>query len=192
VASNGPYDEFYRLWDQKNYPQAESYLTDIIDEGPSDWQAYRLRAWARSEQNNYQGAMEDATSALTINRRDIWMLDILGDSLAKLGRGQDAIPIMSEAIDLNPTNTETYVLRSQVWRVLGQEKKRLADLHTALGIVQNDIGTHPMNANSYALRADIWDALGRHKEKLEDLATAAQLDPKDFNRYYRNALNNQN
>lgn len=130
----------YFLLKKEDYSRAEVCLTRKINQDPANAatrQAYRLRAVARMNMEDYAGVVEDAGAALQINSRDVAMLNELALALIRLGKARQALTVSREAMELDPENAETYGIRSEAWRTLGRPREELIDLANA---AQHDPG----------------------------------------------------
>lgn len=120
-----------RKMELEDYSGAEVFLTQIIHDNPTNMQAYRIRAEARFDQKDYEGALEDVQGALNVSPRDVPMLNLIGRILTHLDRLQEALKAFQQSLDLNPKNARTYVYRAQTWRALGNQRAALQDLQDA-------------------------------------------------------------
>lgn len=182
ASQYGPLHQIWILFDEYKYTEAEKGLTAILEKDPTDWQAYRMRTWARCELGDFKGSIEDANRALKIERRDVEMLDKLAISLTKLGRGQEALPVMQEAIRLNPANSDSYMIRAEVWRTLGQTNELTADLHRALEPLNAWLKQYD-SAQEYLIRAAVWRTLGQTNKSAADLQKALTAANRHINKF---------
>lgn len=176
------------LMGQKKYSEADKILTAMIATHPKNMQAYRVRAEVRIRGNNFEGALEDANTSLNHFRDDIPILIFLAKALTGLGRSQEALPVMQEAIDLNPKNPRAFYIRSKIWHGLNRPNEELADLRQARAIFTEDINRHPDMATPHIDRSFYWRALGQPEEATNDLKQALAILDKKINKYPKDAL----
>ncbi len=102
-----------------------------------------------------------------------------GQTLAALGRRDDALSDYATAIRLDPAYAPAYNNRGNTLYALGRHDEALADHTTAIRL-------DPSYAKAYSNRGNTLAALGRRNEALADFAKAITVDPS-----YAPAYNNR-
>ncbi|MCD0462022.1 tetratricopeptide repeat protein [Roseiconus lacunae] len=84
---------------------------------------------------------------------------------------------MTEAIRLNPKDSDAFGMRGLAWQNLGEFRNAIADYNLA-------IRYNPASADAYHNRGNTWVYLGRLRKAIADFTRAIKLDPqsaKSFN-----------
>ncbi len=90
--------------------------------------------------------------------------------LMSSGEHQQALPLLTRAIALNPRIALAYTLRSQVLLRSGVVERALADADEAVRLAPN-------SHRSYLARARVYDYLGQYREAAQDLEAAIAHNP---------------
>ncbi|MFH1724957.1 MAG: protein kinase [Elusimicrobiota bacterium] len=114
-----------------DFRSAERYLSKKIARDPPNWLAHRLRATARYETKDYEGAVEDATRAIELNPRDGWSYKFRALAGIALERYNDAGRDIGSALSLDPRDADAYHTRAVLWERLDRVEEQLADLKRA-------------------------------------------------------------
>ncbi|MBE9126848.1 MULTISPECIES: CHAT domain-containing protein [unclassified Coleofasciculus] len=93
------------------------------------------------------------------------------EDFSRLGRYQEAIPYLNEAIKQQPDNHLAYDGRGNALRKLGRDEEAILDLNKAITL-------QPDYHLAYYHRGDIQRKLGRYREALSDFDKAIELQPR--------------
>ena len=94
-----------------------------------------------------------------------------------LGRDEEAISDLNEAIRLKPNYPEAYFLRGISNNSLGRHEEAISDLNEVIRL-------KPNYSEAYSLRGISNNSLGRHEEAISDLNEAIRLKPNSAQAYY--------
>jgi len=93
---------------------------DIVGHGKEDF--LRLRATIKLAGGDTDGALKDVNEAVALNAKDSNALQLNGDVLAKMGRGEDAIGVYKEILAMDATNRLALTSLGSVSREVGRDK----------------------------------------------------------------------
>ena len=86
------------------------------------------------------------------------------------GKYQEAIRVFNEAIKLDPSNGDLYLLRGDVYKKWEKYDDAIRDFSEAIKL-------DPSNADLYMARGLIYDELGDDENIIKDFSEAIKLDP---------------
>jgi len=158
-----------KCWLNKgNLERAIADLTKSLHLDPQNVDAWCCKAEALFDQGDYEGALSDLTVALRLKRQLPRTLWLRGQMLYVLKRDYvQAAAECSEAIKLDPTLGEAFIVRGNSLRHLGHHEGAFADYNQAVKLM-------PANPFAYYSRG-----LGYHFSASFDLAIS------DFNHALR-------
>jgi tetratricopeptide (TPR) repeat protein len=124
------------LYRQKLYKRAAVEYGHMIEKSPEDASGYLLRAMAEEEMGDYKGSVRDNTEGLkhtklTPVRDNLYFNRGLANRY--LSAYKSAIADFSQAIALNPNNTEAYESRAFCYKEMGDYDRAVADYTVAIG-----------------------------------------------------------
>ena len=96
-----------------DYSTAEEVLTSLTQYCPFYAEGWNQRAFVRFLQEDWDGALADLDKALEFNPRHTGALTGKALTLINAGRGDEAQPILREALELNPWLSERALLRDE-------------------------------------------------------------------------------
>ena len=131
-------------------------------------EAYYLRAYAKGDLGDKQGAIADYTQAITINPQDSKSYNNRGYAKAESGDKQGAIADFNQAIGIDPQVAITYVNRGAAKHDLGDKQGAIADYSQAIAI-------DPQWALAYYNRGISKYDLGDKQGACSDYKTAVSL-----------------
>lgn len=106
------------------------------------------------------------------------------EALRRLGLRKEAVDDLNKAIELEPANVASHVLRGRVYFEDGMYSEAVNNLDAALKV-------DPKFAPAYALRANAYLKLKEYSKAVDDANTLLQMDPKSaLGLYLRGAANN--
>lgn len=115
-----------------DYAGAERELSDNIARQPDDWMAYRMRALTRRFLKKYEDAENDAERAIGLTqRKDAYSHGVKALIRLDVGDPAGAIEAASEALQLNPKDSDALVTRGMAFQKLGRREEALTDLKEA-------------------------------------------------------------
>jgi tetratricopeptide (TPR) repeat protein len=103
-----------------------------------------------------------------------------GQQLMSKGQPRDAIRMLGKAIELDPTRSELYMLRSRARDSSGRFEEALQD-------ASKYIELEPKDEYGYLNRARVFLSLDQPEKALEDANKAIELKPEEPDGYYRRA-----
>lgn len=133
-------------------PAALEVLDGLLAADPGLPGAYQLRSQLRTLQEDYDGALADASKAIELEPQASEhylqrgkVLSYLAEKPEGAARLPEAIKDLSEALKLNPAFAEAYNWRSLAYLQAGEDKLELADLDALLAL-------EPAHAEAYRRR----------------------------------------
>ena len=95
-----------------------------------------------------------------------------GIAKGKLGKHEEAIADLNRAIELNPDDSQTWLIRGGAKGNLGRHEEAIADLDRAIELNSDD-------PSAWRSRGISNGRLGRYEEAIADLDRAIELNPND-------------
>lgn len=102
---------------------AQSQIATLNVRGHGQEDFLRLRAMIKLAAGDSEGALKDVNAALDLNAKDPNALQLSGDVLAKMGRGDDAVRVYKKILVIDPVNRQALTSLGSVSRVLGQDRE---------------------------------------------------------------------
>jgi len=155
---------------------------------------YAIRAFAKHELGDYQGAVEDYTKSLEIDPLFYTFYMNRGNAKEKLGDYQGALEDHNKAINLNKNDPYLFLNRATVKKNLGELYSAIEDFDKAIELLDKDIklGQNKKDASDFfAFRGNIKYKLRDYQGAVRDLNKAIELNPENPTRYYNRALINE-
>lgn len=192
---------------RRDFWTAAADFSSAIRNSPNTWFLYYFRADVYQQLNQYREAVKDLTTLINANprlaafrftcetgrlrdqglRNDMAVITV-GDAhylravcLAELGRFNEAIEDLNEALKLDPTDTKALSLRAEFISETGKDDAAINDFSAA--IKQN-----PKDWTKYQLRGNAYLKLGKVKEAMQDFSEIIKQNPKDPGSYLIRAL----
>jgi tetratricopeptide (TPR) repeat protein/tRNA A-37 threonylcarbamoyl transferase component Bud32 len=120
------------LFQLGRYPEAEAGFTEYFKSGHPVVRIYRLRAIARSKQDNHRGALDDLTEALSREPRDAQLWAQRGQTYIACQAWALAAEDFERALQLDDGLASAYLGRGHVRVQLGQVAAGTADAERAV------------------------------------------------------------
>lgn len=137
-------------------------LTDYISKNPKDPLGYCSRATIYFENKNYKKAIEDFTTALKLDKKNLTAYRTRGIAYAESGQSNLALADFAEALKLNPKDESTYHERAELHQSLKQYKEAAADWSASIKL-------DPSESESYYYRAKAYEQLGNKAAAQKDM-----------------------
>jgi tetratricopeptide (TPR) repeat protein len=93
---------YYHYWGFLDYDAALKVLDRAARAAPNDSRVIQLRAWVNRRAGNYEAAIADLKHALELDPRNELSFSGLGETLATLKRFDEGLPLLEQALELNP------------------------------------------------------------------------------------------
>lgn len=145
-------------------------LSEAIQLDPGNAEAWQLRAVVYAGQGNLEKAIEDFEALLKNDNDNLLVHQAVAEALLNLEKHELALAHIERAIEIDPKNSTSYLLRSRVHEQQGKDEEALADLKKALEINSTDVMAL-LARGTYYFRKDELD-LAR-----DDVERALQLNP---------------
>lgn len=152
--------------------QEQNRLDDLnaaIKDDPKNLEALRARAAIRLQDQDVAGAIEDMESVLSEDPTNQQVAQTIVQKLADLDRIDDALEILSKALESQPSEG-LYRIRAIVYRMQLKEDLALADLNKALAM-------QPQDPISLLQRAEISVSRKNLQAAKDDLRAAERIAP---------------
>jgi tetratricopeptide (TPR) repeat protein len=128
-------------------------------------------ALSQFELGNYQPAIDGLNKLRSQGAFDAKCADLLGVSYSKLGRYQEAYPIMAESLQRNPTDPFAYFNLITLFVDAGETAK-------AAQVADSAVAALPQSAEALVMRGSIKMSQSRLEEAYSDFYQAAQVSPR--------------
>ena len=143
-----------------------------------DFDTYKSRGVARSDLQDYQGALSDFNKAIELNSQDAYAYYNRGNVRRILEDNQGALSDFTKAIELNPDYALAYNDRGVTHSNLENYKDAIVDYTKAIEL-------NPRYASAYYNRAVAHSNLKDYEDAIADYTKAIELDP-DYELAYKN------
>ena len=142
----------------------------------SSIKGYFLRAYAKHDIKDYQGAIADYSKAIEINPQDVLAYNNRGNSRQKSNDYQGAFDDHNKAIAINPKFAPGYLNR-------GNTKQELKDFLGAITDYNKAIEINAQYVLAYSNRGNAKTELGDHQGGIADFNKAIEINPQFADAY---------
>ena len=150
--------------------EAIRILTLALKTDPNQLSALVARARVRMESADWQGALDDANTALQHAPGDPQAIQMKGTCLFQNDRFREALDVLDELALMHRDTNEARWIRIQCCSELQLAFREMEELNALLGIAPN-------HHDARLLRADLLEQLGRFDDSISDLTVVLQHDP---------------
>lgn len=150
-------------------------IDSLITANPNSAALYYSRSRIYFEQNNFPKALIDILTSLSLNNKVPAYYLLAGDIYLAMGQGQDAIDLISEAINNNPNNEDLYTRAVEYNFYMKNEIAAMNFANDLLRINRN-------NADAYFFKGLILKATEKNKA-ISNFQTCVEQDPTYYNAY---------
>ena len=165
---------------EEYFEKAVSDAAKSIELDPQNVEAYRLRAIAYNNLDQYDKAIDDCNTAIALYPKSADLYRVRAYACAGRGRWgfgdihytRKAAEDSSKAIELDPQNVVAYRLRAIAYNNLDQYDKAIEDCNTAIALNPNHGAIYRVRAYAYNKKSE-WD------RAYDDANKAILLDPKN-------------
>jgi tetratricopeptide (TPR) repeat protein len=157
----------------RNFAEAETVATDVIQTDSRYAPAYTERSLARSALGNYEAAIADARQALDITPSDTTAQLGLAEVLSYTKRYDESIKLYREALEREPENTKAHTELAATLSYAGQYDAALKELDTVLA-------ANPQNLDAQVIKADVLARGRRTKEAVALYQTILREDSRNL------------
>jgi predicted TPR repeat methyltransferase len=185
---------------------AQTELDAAVVDAPMDIDLRKCRADLRMQMDDKEGAAADAAEAVILDRNDPAAKAVLGMLMLELGRPQDAVACLSEAVAADPVNPFYREAFAAALEAVGDADAALAtltagiiavpgwaalrsaaimlsvrrrDFATAVRLADEACSAGVANACVFGLKGHALSSLGRHDEATQAYTEALKLGPDD-------------
>lgn len=187
-------DEAVSVFQAGNFEGAIDLLNQVLEQDPSNAEAYAIRGIAYNQLGSISRAIDDFTRAIDLIPYD-WTFHVFrAQAYSQQGEVGLALQDADRAIQLNPRYELAYRTRADINRSLRPEQARLDDLMAeglraaqagnvagALDafstVIDEDAGASSYSANAYYNRALVYYTEGRLERALQDYDAGVEIAP---------------
>ena len=152
---------------------------DVIRNYPLDPVAYHNRALALKDAGDYERAIADFTTALSISPQFIDAYNNRGLAYKNKKEFKKALADFDTALSLSPRYAKAWCNRGLTCTVIGEYQRAIADLNQALAL-------DPQFAIACYNRGNAYAAIAENERAIADYTQALSIDP-----FYAEAYNNR-
>jgi tetratricopeptide (TPR) repeat protein len=127
---------------------------------------------------NYDEAFYNYSRALTRNRNTAYLHYKRGEILYRLGKYNDAIMELDEAVSSKP---KTY---AKAYGMIGHAYLKQGDTRTAFHYLNRAVNRNPEDPETYILRAEAYLKTGKPELAIVDVTEALKLNPQSAKAHY--------
>jgi tetratricopeptide (TPR) repeat protein len=153
-----------------DFSQALKIFDSVPPEVPDRLTHGYAIALSQFELGNYQPAIDGLNRLRSQGAFDAKCADLLGVSYSKLGRYQEAYPIMAENLQHNPTEPFAYFNLITLFVDAGETAK-------AAQVADSAVAALPQSAEALVMRGSIKMSQSRLEDAYDDFSAAAQVAP---------------
>jgi serine/threonine protein kinase/Tol biopolymer transport system component len=121
-------------------------LGDALSLDPGHYESYRLRAYTYYASQKYEQMKDDALVMIVLRPKDLLGYSLRAIASKKLGNYEDSIADYDKAIELvslkNPPHSELYVQRNEIYQIMGEYERVIADAKEGLMLFPNETILH--------------------------------------------------
>ena len=155
-----------------NREEANSLLSDLVNQYPDDNSTQYARALVDFSQKKFQESIVVLTKLLSNNTKNEAWLKLLAKSQAASGNMSGASVTYSQLIDLGIPDATLYLERAECFRKTGEYDKALKDLSFFIGL-------YPDNKSALSLTGKIESESGDNLKALDSFSKNLKLHPND-------------
>ena len=133
-------------------------------------EAYLTRAWALSDQEEYNQAIQDFSKAVELDPKNTEALGGRGWANAEMEDFEQAWEDFNQVIALDPEDSEAYEGRAWCLEKQGKYDLALKDYSTAIKL-------NPVSSEAYEGRGWVWSAKEDHEKAIADFTRAIEIKP---------------
>ena len=149
-------------------------------------EGYFLRANAKNDLKDHQGAIADYNKAIAINpQADDASYYNRGTTKQHLKDYQGAITDYSKAIVINPQDADAYNWRGVAKTMLGDYQAAIADFNKAIAI-------NPQHADAYYNHGLLKNKSGDHQGAITDYTKVIEINPQFADAYFERGIHKYN
>jgi len=153
-----------------DFSQALKILDSVRPDVPDPLTHGYAIALSQFELGNYQPAIDGLNKLRAQGAFDAKCADLLGVSYSKLGRYQEAYPIMAENLQHNPTDPFAHFNLITLFVDAGETAK-------AAQVADNAVAALPQSTEALVMRGSIKMSQSRFEDAYGDFAAAVQFSP---------------
>lgn len=150
-------------------------LDSLINIEPNNSKLYYQRARIYFDLGSFPRALIDVLSSIKLNKKSIVSYLLAGDIYIALGQGEDAVDLMSEAINNNPNNEALYTRAIEYNFLMKNEQAAINFANDLLRINKN-------NPDAYFFKGLIYKQTDKDKA-ISNFQTCVEQDPTYYNAY---------
>ena len=143
----------------------------VLKKKANSEEAYFMRAYAKDDLGDKQGAINDLNQAIEINPQNANSYRNRGIAKSALGNNRGAIADYNRAIAINPQDATAYTNRGVAKKNLGDKLGAIADYSQAIMI-------NPKNDFAYKNRGNVKFDLGNYQGAIADYSQAIAINPR--------------
>lgn len=152
----------------KNWKNAKTLWTSVINKYPSVAYAYTNRGSFYRKEGEMDKALNDLNTAVSIDA-DANNLNQRGVILRAMGKPAEAIEDYTRAIEDDPENDQAWLNRGNAYLDIGRRQQALNDLNKAVDL-------NPRSAKAWTNRGVAFAQMGQWQQAMDNFANAQELD----------------
>ncbi len=175
------YNRALCLMEEEAYAEAEADIVQLMKLAPLHTRAYMVRSQLCLQRADTLGAIMWADSLLTITQREAGAWSLRGRLALAVDEYEKADTCFTQAVDLEPTWGEHYMMRAQARHAVNRYDEAIADYNSVLSYIPHHFVAH---YNRGLLLATV----GRDNEAIEDFNYVLAEEPTNTLARYNRAL----
>ncbi|GAB4537170.1 MAG: hypothetical protein Kow0063_23550 [Anaerolineae bacterium] len=171
--------EVYLTWDNKAALEDYDYAVSLA---PFEAEVYRLRAKAREQARDFEGALEDFVNVLAFSESDAWTVDDMIELCRNLGNCESVVEQLTDRLTTSGATASLSFSRARLYEELGNEEMAIADFSNAI-----EMDDWNVSRRAYSHRAKLYEHQGNWEKAIEDYTRLIE-DYRDDTIYYDRGL----
>lgn len=145
-------------------------LTNAIQRDPQIFSFYHQRGVCYYQLGDYQKAIADLKTAISLNEKYTPAFNYLGLSYQRFGDIQKALENFNMAVKMDPKDVNSYINRGNLYLENKEFEKALNDYSTA-------IKSNPQDVRGYFYRGNLYLEKDQYEEAIKDYDKAVNIKP---------------
>jgi serine/threonine protein kinase/formylglycine-generating enzyme required for sulfatase activity/Flp pilus assembly protein TadD len=183
--------EAKNLFFQGKHEAAESKLTEVLEQNPTNADALNKRGICRLKRTAYKKSIEDFTAAMALTPDDPVLWKHRAIAYGSLREFEPAIRDFTKTLELDPNAKDAREGFGATYSVMAAEKADAKQFQEAAALMDKAIAVYPESAVFYHQRGSCFFHMGEFQKAIADLNVAIGKEPTKPDHYENRALSLQ-
>ena len=119
---------YYHYWGFLDFAKAEKFVHAALQLAPNNWKVWELKAYIARRRGDFGAALEALATAHRLEPMNFELTTEHAETLAPLGRFDEAQRMIDRARAINPLSTDLLTNAAAVWRLRGEPQKAFEEI----------------------------------------------------------------